>query len=97
MAGKVNWTLRAQNDRKRIFEYWNERNKSSAYSNTLNSLIKQTLNLLGKYPHLGKSTDIDQVRLKIIKNYLIVYKLTQTHLIVLTLWDCNQDITNLKL
>jgi len=97
MAEKIIWTLRAQNDRKRIFEYWNERNKSSAYSNKLNSLIKQTLKLLSRNPHLGKSTDIDQVCLKIIKNYFIVYKITQTHLIVLTLWDCNQDITNLKL
>ena len=97
MARKVIWTLRAQNDRIRIVEYWNDRNKSTAYSNKLNSLIKQTLKLLGQYPYLGKSTDIDQVRLKILKNYLIVYKLTQTHLIVLALWDSNQDIKNLKI
>jgi toxin YoeB len=97
MVRKVIWTIRAQNDRKRVFEYWNDRNNSSAYSNKLNILINQTLKLICKYPLLGKSTDIDQVRIKIMKNYLIIYKLTPTHLIVLTLWDCNQDLTNLKL
>lgn len=94
---KIVWSLRALDDRKRIFDYWNNHNKSTTYSNTLNATFKQIINLISDYPHLGKRTNIEHVRLKIVKDYIIFYKITETHLIVLTIWDCNQDIKNLHL
>ena len=39
MAKKVVWSLRAQNDRKKIFYYWNKRNKSNNYSIRLKWVI----------------------------------------------------------
>ena len=94
---KIVWSLRAMNDRKKIFEYWNDRNKSTTYSNKLNTIFKQTLILINDYPLLGKRTNFEHIRLKIVKNYFIFYKKTETHLIVLPIWDCNQDIKNLHL
>jgi len=94
---KIVWSIRAMNDRKKIFAYWNDRNKSTIYSNKLNAIFKQTLILINDYPHLGKKTNIEQVRLKIVKNFFIFYKNTETHLIVLAIWDCNQDLKNLHL
>lgn len=94
---KIVWSLRAFDDRKRIFEYWNNHNKSTAYSNKLNAKFKHIVNLISDYPHLGKKTNFDQVRLKIVKDYFIFYKKTEPHLIVLTIWDCNKDIKNVQL
>ena len=94
---KIVWSIRAMNDRKKIFEFWNDRNKSTIYSNKLNAIFKQTLILICNYPQLGKKTNIEHIRLKIVKNYFIFYKKTETHLIVLAIWDCNQDINNLHL
>jgi addiction module RelE/StbE family toxin len=97
MANQIIWTIRAQDDRKKIFEYWNAHNKSTAYSTKLNTLIKQSLKLICKYPHIGKTTNFAQVRFRIIRNYFIFYKITDKYLVVLSIWDCNQDITKLKL
>jgi len=97
MAKQIVWTVRAQHDRERIFGYWNERNKSTVYSNKLNSIFKKTLILISDYPHLGKRTNFDQVRLKIINNFYLFYKITDKHLVVLSIWDCNQDLKNLNL
>jgi len=97
MVKQIVWTIRARGDRKKIFEYWNSHNKSTVYSTKLNILIKQSLNLIGKYPQIGKKTNFDQVRLRIIRNYFLFYKVTDRHIVVLSVWDCNQDITDLKL
>ena len=97
MDKQIIWTQRARDDRKRIFEYWNSHNKSTIYSTKLNTLIKQSLKLTPKYPKIGRKTSFEQVRLRIIKNYLLFYKTTDNHLIVLSIWDCKQDQTNLKL
>ncbi len=97
MVKQIVWTTRAREDRKRIFEYWNSHNKSTIYSTKLNVLIKQSLNLTCKYPQLGKKTVFDQVRLQIIRNYLLFYKITDRDIVILSIWDGNQDITNFKL
>lgn len=97
MVKQIVWTARAREDRKRIFGYWNSHNKSTIYSTKLNILIKQSLNLTCKYPQIGKKTVFDQVRLQIIRNYLLFYKITDRHIVILSIWDGNQDLTNLIL
>jgi plasmid stabilization system protein ParE len=94
---KIVWSRRALEDRKRIFSYWNERNKSPLFSNKLNLLFKQTLSLVSKYPYLGKQTDFGQVRVKFVRNYCIFYILTNEHLVVLSIWDSYQNPKNIKL
>jgi len=43
MAKQVIWSLRAQNDKKEILDYWRQRNKSNAYSKKLNELLKESI------------------------------------------------------
>ena len=76
MAKQIIWSFRAQNDRKEIFDYWNNRNKSTTFSRKLNSLIKYTLRLISKYPLIGKKTNKENIRIKILKDYLIIYEVT---------------------
>ena len=91
MVRRVIWTVRAQNDRKEIFEYWNKRNKSNLYSKKLNELIKKSLKLIAKYPLIGKLTDKKNVRAKVLRDYLIIYEVMPTEIVVLTIWDCRQN------
>jgi toxin YoeB len=96
MARQITWTLKAQLDRLQIFSYWNNRNKSNRYSKKLNDLIKITLKLIAKYPGIGKSTDIKNIRVKVLKDYLIIYEVNPNEIIILTIWDCRQNPDDLK-
>ena len=55
MAKKVVWSLRAQNDRKKIFYYWNKRNKSNNYSIRLNRLFIEATKAISDYPKNWKN------------------------------------------
>jgi addiction module RelE/StbE family toxin len=91
MLRKVIWTLRAHNDRKEIFEYWNNRNKSNSYSLKLNEMLKIILSLICQHPLIGKKTNKENIRAKILKDYLIIYEITDKYIIVLTIWNCRQN------
>ena len=97
MAKRVIWTKNAQKDRKEIFEYWNERNKSKIYSKKLNTLFNHSVNLLKSRPEIGKKTDIENVRIKIVRDYLIFYELSENIIYILTVWDSRQDPSELEI
>ena len=91
MARRVVWTKNAIAERKEILEYWNEHNKSKTYSRKLNQLFKSAINLLQEHHHLGRPTDIKDVRVKIVRNYLLFYEVNDNELIILTIWDSRND------
>lgn len=90
MARRIIWTERAQKERIEILRFWKEHNQSSAYSKKLNELIKKSLQLISKHPMIGKPTQIKNVRVKILSNYLIIYEATPLEIIVLSIWDSRQ-------
>jgi plasmid stabilization system protein ParE len=91
MARQIIWSLRAQNDKKEILDYWRRRNKSDTYSKKLNALFKESIKILKDFPQIGKETDDHKVRIKIVKNYFIIYEETQSQILILTIWDSRQD------
>ncbi len=97
MAKEVVWTLRAQNDRKAIFEYWTARNKSRSYSIKLNLLFEEASKFISHYPEIGKPTSDKNVRVKIIKDFLMFYEIVKTKIVILTIWDNRQNPKNLIL
>jgi addiction module RelE/StbE family toxin len=96
MARKVEWTNRALKDRFQILSYWINRNKSNSYSIKLDDLFIESLKLLSLFPFAGKPTRVANVRMKIIKKYVLVYQVTDNEIIVLRLWDSRQNPQNLK-
>ena len=90
MARQIIWTERAQKDRIEILTFWNYHNKSSAYSKKLYGLIKESLKLISKHPFIGKPTNVDNVRVKILRDYLIIYEITNIEIVVLSIWDSRQ-------
>jgi len=51
---------------------------------------------MAKYPLIGKSTYKKNVRLKVLKEYLIIYEVMTKEILVLTIWDCRQNPEDLS-
>ncbi len=96
MAKQIVWSLRAQNDRKAILDYWRLRNKSNTYSKKLNQLFSDSIQIIRDFPQIGKSTDDPHLRIKTVRDYLIFYEETETQIFILTIWDTQQNPDKLK-
>lgn len=96
MAKQIIWSLRAQKDKKAILKYWLHRNKSNQFSKKLNQLFKDAVLLLKDHPYIGKTTDLNLIRIKIVKDYLMIYEVTETSINILSIWDSRQDPSKLE-
>jgi addiction module RelE/StbE family toxin len=88
---KIVWTQKANEERKEILAYWIERNQSKTYSIKLNNLIKDTLQIAALYPDTGRKTTFENIRVKIIRDYLLFYEANKTTLIILAIWDFRRN------
>ena len=96
MVKKIIWSAKAQNDRKEILQYWKKRNQSTSYSKKLNHLFNEAANLISKFPKIGKLTGYKDTRIKIVRDYLMVYKEYDTQISIITIWDGRQDPLKLE-
>jgi addiction module RelE/StbE family toxin len=96
MAKLVVWSLRAQRERKEILKYWVNRNKSNTYSKKLNHLFRESVELISEFPQIGMPADVEGVRIKVVRDYLLIYEEKENHILILTIWDVRQDPENLK-
>lgn len=97
MVKRVIWSPRAQAERKEILDYWFKRNKSKTYSRKLNRLFTEAINLIIDYPEIGKRTDLENIRAKIIRDYIMFYEINDDKLFILSIWDTRQNPENLEL
>ena len=91
MARQVIWSFRAQEEKREILKYWSQRNKSTRYSKNLNQLFKDSVELIREHPHIGKLTDTPYIRIKIVKDYLLIYEVSENAISILSIWDSRQD------
>ncbi|KQS23857.1 type II toxin-antitoxin system RelE/ParE family toxin [Dyadobacter sp. Leaf189] len=96
MVKKVIWSQRALEDRKAILAYWIDRNKSNSYSKKLNLLFKEAIQLIAAFPKIGKHTDEENVRIKIVRDCFIIYEETDREIYILTIWNSYQDPARLS-
>lgn len=97
MALKIIWSPLAQQKRREILTYWKDRNSSTIYSKKLNSLFIEATKQLSKFPYIGKASDIEGVRIKIVRDYLLFYSISETSVEILTIWDSRQNPNDLAL
>lgn len=97
MAKEIVWSARAKEDRRKILEYWQQRNKSIRYSEKLFDLFQLAVNQLRENPAIGKPTSMMEIRAYIIKDYIIFYESTTDHLLIHTIWDSRRDPAKLKI
>ncbi|MCT3759750.1 type II toxin-antitoxin system RelE/ParE family toxin [Elizabethkingia anophelis] len=90
-ARKIIWTQKANIERRDILEYWIDRNKSKKFSIKLNKLIVATIKQIAENPGIGRKTNLENIRVKIIRDYLFFYEFDENYLKVLTLWDGRRD------
>lgn len=88
---KIVWTKKANLERKEILEYWINRNKSKSFSIKLNRLIINDLKLLSLSPFIGRKTKMENVRVRIVHDYLIFYEILKEEILILTVWDGRKD------
>ncbi|MGE0018059.1 MAG: type II toxin-antitoxin system RelE/ParE family toxin [Draconibacterium sp.] len=91
MGRRVVWVQLAIDDKLQILRYWDDRNKSQTYSKKLNKLFKNSAVLVGKYPYIGKKTDIPNIRIIIMKDYFIVYEIFKDKILILRIWDTRRN------
>jgi addiction module RelE/StbE family toxin len=96
MVKQIIWSQRAQDDRKKILQYWSKRNKSNTYSKILDKRFREAVNIIRDYPQIGKQTDDQKVRVKIVRDYLLIYEETADSIILLTISDSRQDPKKLE-
>ena len=96
MVKKIIWSVTAQNDRKEILSYWIDRNKSSTYSKKLNLLFNDAAKIIAKFPKIGKPSGYRDSRIKIVKDYLLVYVEFDTFISIITIWDARQNPIKLE-
>lgn len=88
---KIVWINSAKLELKEILIYWKKKTKSKAYSKKLSILITEAINLLCQHPKIGRTTTDENTRISIVRNYLIFYEVTETELIILSIWDARRD------
>jgi len=94
MDRRIVWSVEARNSRKNIFEYWNFRNKSKFYSKKLNILFKESLHIVSVFPESGIPTQYKDIKLTIVSHFEIIFKVTNTEIVVLDIWDSRQNPEN---
>ncbi|MFI5161741.1 MAG: type II toxin-antitoxin system RelE/ParE family toxin [Sphingobacteriales bacterium] len=97
MAEKIEWSERARKELLEILEYWTNRNKSKTYSIKLNELVLDGVELTAEIPESGIPTKFPNVRIKIVRDYLIYYRIHTASIEVLTIWDSRRNPKKFKL
>lgn len=87
MVRKIIWSLNAKKHRLEILQYWIGRNKSTVFSKKLNSLFIEAIKLIALNPRIGHLTEKENTRVKIIRDYLIVYEIKEDELHILSIFD----------
>ena len=97
MAYKIVWTEKANFERLRILQFWIDNNKSRAFSLKLDKLFISALRDLSKKPTIGRKSEFENVRVKIVREYLIFYEIVRQDLVILSVWDGRRDKKTLKI
>ncbi len=97
MAYKIVWTEKANIERLRILQFWVENNKSSVFSLKLDKLFIAAIRDLSKKTNIGRKTEFENVRVKVVREYLIFYETVKQDLVILSVWDGRRDTRTLKI
>lgn len=91
---KVVWTINALITKKSIFFYWNNRNKSTIFSKKLNFLFNETLVRMSVSPEASMATNNENIRFVLIRDYYLIFEITDININVLDIWDTRQNPEN---
>lgn len=88
---EIIWSNTAEESLKDILDFYIERNKSINYALKLLSLFSETVSRLSEVPEMGLKCKNIEIKIFILKHYLIVYEYDEHTLRILNIWDSRQD------
>ncbi len=91
---KIEWTVNAVLTKKSVFYYWNNRNKSIVYSQKLNQLFTTTLLMVESSPEASIAIKKENIRAILVKDYYLIFEITELNIKVLDIWDTRQNSQN---
>ncbi len=91
---KIEWTVNAILTKKSIFRYWNSRNKSTVYSQKLNQLFTIRLRTIESAPEASISISKENIRAILVRDYYLIFEITELNIKVLDIWDTRQNPQN---
>ncbi len=96
MAKRLIWTEFAQQQKREIFEYWNNRNGSKIYSRKLNKLFDEAAEKLQTYPFSGSPANLENIRIARVKSYHLIYRVTNEDIQILIIWNTRRNPADLE-
>jgi toxin YoeB len=97
MAKRVIWSLRAEEERRNILEYWAKRNGNKGYSRKLSKRFREKVKYIAKFNYIGTATDIENVRAAVCGNHILFYEIDDEFIKILTVWDGRRNPEDLNL
>lgn len=94
---KIIWSPKARLDLICILDFYFKRNGSIIYSRKLNSRIRSSIRLLVKFADIGFKTDVESIRVLIVGDYYIFYRLNSETVEIITIWDSRQNPASFKI
>lgn len=78
-------------DRYNIYNYWFYHNKSISYSEKLEFIFNKTAVLISEFTELGTRTDYPDIRVTIVRQFKIFYRINQERIEIVRVWDTRQN------
>lgn len=97
MAKRIVWAPEAVADRIQILDYWYKSLGTKAYSQKLDQVFKETIELLSHFPLLGRQLNNREERVFVKDHYQIFYLTEEEAIKILHLWDSRRNPEELNL
>ena len=97
MDKQVIWSATAKQELFDILEFWNKNNLSSIYSSNLYQKIQINIKYISENNFIGKMTNIDNVRVVVISNYLLFYEVKETFIEIFSIFDSRRNPEDLNI
>jgi len=92
---EVVWTNTAIRQVNYVFDYWNERNRSTSYSSKLLEQVNIRMQTIIAFPNSGRKTDFKKTLVTSLGHYSIFYQHDKSRIIITGFWDNRQDPSKL--
>ena len=93
---KIIWADTAKAEFKDVCSYWNNRNKSNAYSRKLRQLTKAATDDISNFSLAGSNSGFENIKFVLVREYQLFYKILEEQILILSFWDARQDPEKLK-
>lgn len=97
MAKQIIWAPEAVADRLQILDYWYKRLGTVEYSARLDEMFKDTVQILSRFPLLGRQVEGRDIRVLVKDHYQIFYLNQKDAIQILHLWDSRRNPEDLNL